>query len=306
MSSTDIRRMFMRDFKELEKRSALYAWMIFLAYVGQIVAAILAGHLLLNMGTTAAIVGVALLMIFIGTRFRGINNIVHECSHAAFTADRQHNETFGKLAAATIMTSFESYKSEHMTHHAHLGDYERDLDFQNIQEYRLEDRLTKGTIVRHVMTPLVGLHLPKYLGADLSVRDGFRYGLLKVGLIFTAFAFALIDPVAALILLLVPFLWIYPAINYWTDCIDHGGLLDADDEIAASRNLVLPRPVRFVLFPRNDCFHLIHHLFPTIPVHHFDRCHEMLLNDPAYRNSCKIRDIERDMITETQSEREAT
>jgi fatty acid desaturase len=293
----------MQDFKKLEKRSAAYASIILLAYVVQIVAAIIVGRLLMNTAPFVAFIGMILLMLFIGTRFRGVNNIVHECSHAAFTANRLHNETFGKLAAAIIMTSFEAYKIEHMTHHAHLGDYERDLDFGDLQEYHLEQRLTAGTITRHVITPIVGLHLPKYCKVDLSVRDGFGYGLFKVGLIFATILFALFEPVNAILLLLVPFLWIYPAINYWTDCIDHGGLLDAEDEIAASRNFILPRPLRFILFPRNDCYHLIHHLFPTVPVHHFDRCHKMLLANQDYRRSCNVEPNGRDSYFTVKAER---
>lgn len=288
MSSTKVRTTYLRDFKFLEKQSRQYASTVLASYVAQIVAAIAVGYVLLDQGAGPAYFGVALLVLFIGTRFRGINNIVHECSHSAFTADRLDNEVFGKVASSLIMTSFTSYKAEHMTHHAHLGDYERDLDFKNIQEYQLERELTAGMLVRHVVTPIVGLHLPKYLGADLSIRDGFSYGLLKVGLIAGAVVFTVIDPIASLIMLLVPFLWVYPAINYWTDCIDHGGILDADDEIEASRNLIVPRPLRLILFPRNDCYHLIHHLFPTVPVHHFDACHDKLLADASYRAACGI------------------
>ena len=173
-----------------------------------------------------------------------------------------------------------------MTHHAHWGLTARTTSFNKIQEYQLERALTTGMIVRHIVTPIVGLHLPKYLGVDLSIRDGFSYGLLKVVLIAGAIAFTMIDPIASLIMLLVPFFWVYPAISYWTDCIDHGGILDADDEIEASRNLIVPRPLRLFLFPRNDCYHLIHHLFPTVPVHHFDACHKKLLADASYRAAC--------------------
>jgi fatty acid desaturase len=75
----------------------------------------------------------------------------------------------------------------------------------------------------------------------------------------------------------------YSAINYWTDCIDHGGLVGETDELAASRNLVVPKILRVILFPRNDCYHLVHHLFPQVPTHHLDACHERLLDHPAYR-----------------------
>lgn len=67
--------------------------------------------------------------------------------------------------------------------------------------------------------------------------------------------------------------------------MDHGGLLK-DVHLNAldmSRNLVVPRLLRLVIFPRNDCYHLIHHLYPTLPVRYFDDVHSALLSDVEYR-----------------------
>ena len=91
------------------------------------------------------------------------------------------------------------------------------------------------------------------------------------------------DPLAAILLIWFPFLWVYSAINYWTECIDHSGLLDSEDDLEACRNFIVPKQIRMILFPRNDCYHLIHHLFPKVPTHHFESCHKQLLSNPDYK-----------------------
>ena len=170
-----------------------------------------------------------------------------------------------------------------MTHHAHCGDYERDLDLQGIRDFRLEDPLTPRTILRHVLTPLFGVHLRRYVNVNLTARDGEQYRALKIGLIAAAIVFLVLDPLAALLLVWVPYVWVYSAINFWTDCVDHGGIVGSEDELESSRNFLMPRLLSAFLFPRNDCYHLIHHLFPQAPSRHLDACHARLLTHPDYR-----------------------
>jgi fatty acid desaturase len=57
------------------------------------------------------------IMIFIATRMRGLNNIIHECTHSSFT----NNKILGRIAAAIVFTSFESYRKEHISHHINQG-----------------------------------------------------------------------------------------------------------------------------------------------------------------------------------------
>jgi fatty acid desaturase len=170
-----------------------------------------------------------------------------------------------------------------MTHHAYLGDYEHDRDLQRIRDLRIEDSLTRSTILRHALTIATGRHLPYYLGANLSARDGKFYAAAKAGLIALACLFLLVDPLAAILLVWLPYVWIFTGINYLTDCLDHGGLIGAEDELDSSRNMPLPKQLRVLLTPRNDCFHLVHHLFPQVPAHYLEACHERLLSHPEYR-----------------------
>jgi fatty acid desaturase len=41
--------------------------------------------------------------------------------------------------------------------------------------------------------------------------------------------------------------------------------------------------VRLIFFPRNDSYHLVHHLFPQIPARHLHQAHQELCRDPSYR-----------------------
>jgi fatty acid desaturase len=284
MSGHAVRQQFIRKFRGLRGNTRRISGLIVASYVLQVMASISLGYWLLQQPLTAPTgLGVAVVVFFIGTRLRGFNNIVHECSHFTFTQRREDNVLFGSICSSLLLGSFRAYRDEHMTHHAHCGDYEKDLDLQSKREFRLEDPLTPRTILRHALTPVFGLHLRQIPKANLSARDGELYRALKIGLIAAAIVFLVLDPLAALVLVWVPFIWVYSAINYWTECIDHAGLVGSEDDLESSRNFLIPKQLRVILFPRNDCFHLIHHLFPQVPSRHLDACHKQLLTHPDYR-----------------------
>lgn len=284
MSGHTVRQQFIREFRGLSVNSRQIAVMIVVSYIAQLVIAIGLGYWLLQVEQSLLTgLGLAAIMFFIGTRLRGFNNIVHECCHFTFTGRREDNVRLGSICASLVLSSFRDYRDEHLTHHAHLGDYDKDLDLQGIRDFHLEEPLTPKRVIQLALMPLAGLHLPYYLNINLSARDGQAYRAMKIALIAAAGVFLLLDPLAALLLVWIPFVWVYSAINFWTDCIDHGGLVGDGDDLDTSRNMLLPKHLRAIVFPRNDCYHLVHHLFPQVPTRHFDNCHERLLENPEYR-----------------------
>ncbi len=284
MSVQLIRKTFMSRFRGLSKYSRTVAWLIFASYILLIVGGIVAGHLLLAKPVSATTIGLMVLVaVFIGTRLRGLNNIVHECTHYTFSGHRQDNVTIGCLCSAILTGCFHQYRDEHLSHHAHLGDYDRDLDLKGIEDFRLHEPLTTATIIRHIATPLLGRHLRHYSGVNLSGRDGVFFQWFKFLLLFAVFIFAVFEPLTAIFFVLIPLFYIFPTLNYWTDCFDHAGIVGAEDEMEASRNVLAPMPLRLLFFPRNDCFHLVHHLFPQVPARHLQAVHVELCNDTAYR-----------------------
>jgi fatty acid desaturase len=284
MSGRLLRREYIRRFSKLRRYARAEAWLIWLGYVATVLVSIWVGHLLLSQPVTPwSVPLIGLTSLFIGTRLRGINNIVHECCHATFSSRLEDNVLIGRLSASLLMKTFRKYREDHLSHHANNGDYESDAEFAVIQKFGLHDPLTPRTVLRHIVTPLLGRHLPVYTGINFSAEDGRAFVWMKLALLAATGGLALVAPWTALIFVIVPLFYIYPTLNYWTDCLDHAGLVGAGDELEASRNVLAPAPVRWLFFPRNDCYHLVHHLFPQIPAQHLGEAHLELSRDTSYR-----------------------
>lgn len=285
MSGQLIRQKFMRKFVGMAKYSRWTAWLIVSAYLLQVGAGIMVGHFLLSLSLSAVTIGLMVLTsLFIGTRLRGLNNIVHECTHSTFSDHRGDNVRIGRFCASMLTGCFKQYKAGHLSHHAHLGDYSQDREMAAIEKFRLHEPLTARTILRHIVTPLLGRHLRMYSGVNLSGGDGVIFLGLKIVLLLVISIFAVFEPYTAVLFVLLPLFYIFPTLNFWTDCLDHAGLVGAEDELDASRNVLAPLPLRLLFFPRNDCYHLVHHLFPQVPARHLPSAHEELIQDPAYQS----------------------
>ncbi|MEE9388221.1 MAG: fatty acid desaturase [Paracoccaceae bacterium] len=284
MSGKYIREKFMRKFVGMAKHRRQTAWLIVAWYITQIAATIVAGHYLLTKSVSFATATLMVIAaIFIATRLRGLNNIVHECTHYSFSDHRQDNVAIGSLCSSILTGCFQQYKDEHLSHHAHLGDYELDMDLKGIKDLRLHEPLTKTTIIRHMTNPLLGRHLRQYSGVNFSGRDGRFFQLLKVFMLLTIIGFTVVAPLTLTFFVLIPLFYLFPTFNYWTDCLDHAGVVGSEDELESSRNVLAPKFLRPLLFPRNDCFHLVHHLFPQVPARHLSTVHDELCNDPIYQ-----------------------
>lgn len=284
MSGALLRKNYAKKFFGMSRYSRTRGWLMVSLYLVQIFAGVALGHYLLGLQAgTWVVLAIVADIVFIGTRLRGINNIVHECSHSSFCERREDNVTVGRFCSALLTGGFTKYKENHLSHHAHLGDYEQDREFMAIRKFRLHDPLTPRTILRHAVTPLLGLHIPYYSGISLSVSDGPVFATLKFAVVFLMVFFTVIEPWTTILFVVVPLFFMFPALNYWTDCLDHAGLVGETDELEASRNVLAPSLVRLVFFPRNDCYHLVHHLFPNVPAQHLKDAHVILSGDSAYR-----------------------
>jgi len=184
MSAKILREKYVRSFVGLKKYQRWMAWLIVSSFLVQIAISAALGSYLLALSTSPVTILASIILVFvIGTRMRGLNNILHECSHSTFSVERSDNARLGKIIASLLFSSFSDYRDIHLSHHAHLGDYEQDLDLQSIEGLRIHDPLSPRVIFRHLVNPFLGRHLPFYLGINMSTRDGRAYQVLKVALI---------------------------------------------------------------------------------------------------------------------------
>jgi fatty acid desaturase len=229
----------------------------------------------------------SLAILFIGTRWRALGNMMHECAHGIFVEKPAHNTFFGHLISALELSSFMDYIKQHVSHHAYLGDPERDLDYKARRALLDTSRTQLLPIVRILLlsAAVVPLWLNVLRPVVWSRICPQWVNILRIA--FLIFAIALLFwPVTrefAAIYLFLPYLTAYQWMKIFSDSADHLFLYGKQNTLERSRNHLLPTTLlNWIIFPRNDAYHLLHHLFPSMPTHHYPKAHKQLLQHPWY------------------------
>ena len=258
------------------------------------------GHILFHLGLgVGAALGASALMrtwpvpgwalyplvaFFIASRFRALGNMLHEACHGMFVRGKRANRVFGHVLAILDFTALEPYTREHFTHHQHLGDEHKDLDFIPRRALGFAEP-TEHFTRRHLLRPLTLFHLPSFVRPVLFSRsDPWRVTLARWGFVVGLLALArLVGGGTFLLFYGLPYFVAYQIIRYWSDAVDHAGIIGATDEFYRTRNHIFSWGVlNRLFFPRNDQYHLTHHLFPAVPTTGQGRVHALLMTDPEY------------------------
>ena len=231
----------------------------------------------------AAVIAYPAAVVVIATRMRALGNLLHECSHRTLVRDARINRSLGNVLSFLLFTDFATYTEEHLSHHRYLGDPVRDRDFATRRA--LFARLGPFGPA-YVRAALLLRFLPLYLRpVAWSKRDSALVRLARIGFLvgLAALAHEVISWTALGAFYLVPYATAYQALCFWSDATDHAGAMSAADELGRSRNHLYDAAwLNWLVFPRNDQYHLVHHIFPSVTTRNLPRVHAMLLADPGY------------------------
>lgn len=248
------------------------------------VAVALAHRAVLSRDLATGVLLYPLAAYLIATRMRALGNMVHESVHGTLTRDARWNRALGEVLAWLDGVSWPRYAREHFSHHRHLGDPARDLDFAGRARFGFGEARPRAWLY-HGLRPLALLHVPWFLRPVLW-DDADARGVRAARVLGYALLAALAWRVGLRawgLYHLVPYVTAYQVVRYWSDAADHAGALGAAEELHRSRNHILPvAALNWIAQPRQDHFHLVHHLFPAVPVRDLARVHALLLGDPAY------------------------
>jgi fatty acid desaturase len=226
-------------------------------------------------------------IFWIGTRMRALGNMMHECSHGTFVGNASANSHFGHLLAALDLSSFSDYARQHTTHHAYLGDPERDLDLRD--RFFLLNRGRKWGSVASLFllalstVPVWILMLRPVFWASKAPRWSnytrvFVLCSVALGLFYSTTRLTIFTYV------LLPYLTTYQWMRLLSDACDHIFLTTHKEMLERSRNHLFKADwMNRLLFPRHDGYHLLHHLFPSLPTRVFPVAHRQLMAHPWYR-----------------------
>ncbi|QRN95016.1 fatty acid desaturase [Archangium violaceum] len=254
-------------------------------HIGLGVGAAFAAYALLETRPVVGWVLYPLVAFFIATRFRALGNMLHEACHGMFVRGKRANRFFGHVLSIIDLTALGPYTREHFTHHQHLGDPVRDLDFIPRQKFGFAEPI-QHFARRHLLRPLLLVHLPSFVRPVLWSRtDPWPVTLCRWAFVAGLLALAQwgVGWRAFLLFYVLPYFVTYQVIRYWSDAVDHAGIIGEADEFQRSRNHIFAWGLlNRVLFPRNDQYHLTHHLFPAVPTTAQGRVHALLMKDPEY------------------------
>jgi fatty acid desaturase len=238
----------------------------------------------LNMHPLAYILAV----IVIGSRQRGLMNLLHEASHSKLFKNRRMNDWIGRgFTCYPMGASLSAYRAAHYIHHGWLWDEEKDPKTIRYKTLGLitppSDRLT--FFKRHIVRPLLLSHVAYNIAAALSLKGERRWEtFIRFGFLALVLGSVLLAHVLPGFLLfwVIPFCTSFQVIRYWNEMAEHAGLPEYNAWMA-TRNWNSSLLVRWLLAPHSDdLYHLTHHLFPLIPHYRLADAHRLLMQLPQY------------------------
>ncbi len=197
---------------------------------------------------------VTLLLIWFigGVQFAMGESLLHEASHGNLFQTAWVNKAVGHLIAAAILTDFQVWKEEHATHHGQLLTKYDHLT-QDYQSYQLKDGVAPYKL--WITRPLLGVVGWQWLQTEgLGLFKHWK-SLVLYSLV-SLVAFYNNSWLFVLIYWIVPLVWAYPAVLYWSEITDH--------HLAASNTRTNTSWLWNFMF-HNSGYHWVHHEYPFIP-----------------------------------------
>ncbi|MEM5386415.1 fatty acid desaturase [Paraburkholderia phymatum] len=226
---------------------------------------------------------------WIGNRQRALGNLLHDAAHRNLARSVSVNDTIARIfIAPALLNSLAVYREFHSRHHGWLGDPKLDPDYIAVQPepgrawwqpYRkvlLTPAAWRSSVFGH-------LHLPRIsVSQKMGIVGWWAAVLGAVTLVLGFHSAALFFGMWMLARATV-----FHAITTFRELCDHfgrqpGGIFNYTRDVSAHSVL------RWIIHPRNNGYHLTHHLMPSIPYHRLRNAHRKLSQLPAFASRAKV------------------
>jgi fatty acid desaturase len=239
-----------------------------------------------------------LAFIVIGTRFHGLEAMLHEATHYRLHPNKKINEVVGELSVWPLGLSLFLYrKIRHFGHHKNLGT----LKDPHVVSYKKHSarfdiptplpQLLKNCLTVAIKFPTevwvgqmvgIGRLLPQFSKKLAWLWIGFQ---LSTGLciVIGSFIFGLKILWIYLLFFVAPLMWVAVFSRYVRLLTEHFGIpANQHDSIsgAETRTVLVSWPVRVLFWPHSLNYHIEHHWYPSVPFYNLPGLHTLLQQSP--------------------------
>ena len=221
----------------------------------------------------------------IANRQRALGNILHDAGHRNLSRTALVNDTLARaFIAPLVFASLPRYRETHYRHHLMLGDAERDPDFLPMSHER-----TSHWLVSFVRNAFSWKAWFGSLAGHLGDRDVPMLGRLYIVAWWLVLLTALTQFVGVAFTTTFAMLWmvsratVFHLITTFREMCDHVGL-QPGGIFSYTRDMTTRSFWRRVIHPRNNGYHLTHHLCPAVPYYRLPAAHALFERMPAYQS----------------------
>lgn len=227
--------------------------------------------------------------------------IFHDCGHGSFFSSRRANDLVGFITGILTFTPYRHWTRDHAMHHATSGDLDRrgtgDVWTLTVQEYleasrwkRFAYRLARNPVILFGIAPLYLflIHF-RFAGPNAGPRERRSVALTNLVIVAMGAGMTCLFGFKAYLLLQLIAIAVAGSAGMWLFYVQHqfedvhwARGEDWDYSLAAlqgSSFYRLPKVLQW--FSGNIGFHHIHHLSPSIPNYHLEKCHR---SEPLFQS----------------------
>ena len=195
----------------------------------------------------------------------------HEGIHLSLARNGRLNHWIGRLGAFPVLIPYSRLRVHHILHHRYTNDPERDPDHWQ----------TRGAFFTLALRAPAGEREARriYQREDPPAAE-IRADRIQLGLSAAlVLVLLLASPWSALFAIVIPRALLVYLQSLYVNYLPHAWL--PADQYASSRLLRVPRPLSWLML-RHD-YHALHHAYPAIPWHRYERGYDVLREDLSRR-----------------------
>lgn len=248
-----------------------------------------------------------LAFVIVGSRFHGLEAMLHEATHYRLHPSKKINELIGELSVWPMGLSLYLYrKVRHFAHHKNIGTVRDSHIFLSYKKDPSRFAIPKPLpqLLKDCLTAAIRFPIEVWLGqlystAILLPRFSKKLGALWIGfqsitVLSIAICSVIFGPKILLVYFLffvLPLMWVAIFSRYLRLLSEHFGIPgDQENSIRGSetRTVLVSWPIRVIFWPHNLNYHVEHHWYPSVPFYNLPALHKLLSKSQPARQRMHI------------------